>query len=216
MNKPQPSEASTGPKRPRAASMPAEDRRQAIVVALVPLLIERGGDVSTREIAEAAGVAEGTIFRVFADKRALMLAAAREAISPGGRQVVFDDIQAGGLPLREQIVLVAERVQDRMRVTMSVMLAVRSELMNETGPGRRQRPSGPPHFIVEAEENLHRRLTGLFEPHRAELGASPAAAALALRSLIVGSARPELGRAAVLTPKQIADLVLYGVHKRGL
>ena len=48
--------------------MAPEDRRKAILEALIPLLVEQGGDVTTKEIAEAAGIAEGTIFRVFPDK----------------------------------------------------------------------------------------------------------------------------------------------------
>ena len=61
---------------PRATSMSPDERRKAIVTALVPLLVERGGEVTTREIAQAAGIAEGTIFRVFPDKKSLLLAAA--------------------------------------------------------------------------------------------------------------------------------------------
>lgn len=195
--------------------MPAADRRLAIVTALVPLLAERGGDLSTREIAEAAGVAEGTIYRVFADKRALMLAAAREAVDPADEQRLFDEAMADGSTLREQIVLVAQHVQERMRLTMSVLVAVRSQLMSPPGPGGQQRQVGPPEFVREAQELLHHRLTGLFEPHRDELGMSPEAAAVALRSLIFGSAWPEFGMAAVLTSEQIADLVLDGVRTRG-
>ena len=63
----------------RAAPMAPDDRRRAIVDAVVPLLLEHGGDVTTRQIAEAAGIAEGTIFRVFPDKPALLMAAAAEA-----------------------------------------------------------------------------------------------------------------------------------------
>jgi AcrR family transcriptional regulator len=47
--------------------MAPDDRRRAIVAAVVPLLLEHGDDVSTRQIADAAGIAEGTIFRVFPD-----------------------------------------------------------------------------------------------------------------------------------------------------
>lgn len=214
-NRSQRSADRTWPGRARATALPAEDRRQAIIAALVPLLVERGGDLSTREIAEAAGVAEGTIFRVFQDKRALMLAAAREAVSPADGQFLFDDVSAGGSTLREQIVLVAERVHDRMRLTMAVMMAVRSALISEPSSDGKQKYVGPPDFVLEAQGLLHRRLTGLFEPHRAELGVSPETAAVALRSLIAGSAWPELGIGAVLTSEQIADLVLYGVHHRG-
>src|ERR1700710_2620834 len=107
---------------PRATSMSPDDRRKAIVTALVPLIVERGGEVTTREIAEAAGIAEGTIFRVFPDKRSLMLAAAEEAINPADGQAAFDDAMAGLTGLREKVVVSTQRVLDRMRMTMSVMM----------------------------------------------------------------------------------------------
>ncbi|HUO45747.1 MAG TPA: helix-turn-helix domain-containing protein, partial [Acidimicrobiia bacterium] len=59
-------------KKARAEPLAPEDRRQAIVEAVIPLLVERGASVTTREMAEAAGIAEGTIFRVFPDKCALI------------------------------------------------------------------------------------------------------------------------------------------------
>ncbi|HEV7760274.1 MAG TPA: helix-turn-helix domain-containing protein, partial [Acidimicrobiales bacterium] len=59
----------------RAAAMPPDERRAAIACAALPLLLERGLAVTTRQIAEAAGVAEGTIFGVFPDKASLILAA---------------------------------------------------------------------------------------------------------------------------------------------
>jgi AcrR family transcriptional regulator len=52
------------------------------------LLVERGKDVSTREIAEAAGIAEGTIFRVFATKDAIIEAIFADAFDwrPAGKR----------------------------------------------------------------------------------------------------------------------------------
>ena len=66
----------------RAGPLAADDRRRAIVDAVVPLLVDRGASVTTREMAEAAGIAEGTIFRVFPDKCALIHEAVRVTLDP--------------------------------------------------------------------------------------------------------------------------------------
>ena len=52
--------------------MSTEDRQEAIAVAAIPLLAEHGMHVTTGQIAKAAGIAEGTIFRVFKDKQELL------------------------------------------------------------------------------------------------------------------------------------------------
>ncbi len=46
----------------RATPLPLDERRAALIAATEPLLEQFGRDVSTRQIAEAACVAEGTIF----------------------------------------------------------------------------------------------------------------------------------------------------------
>ena len=71
------------PARHRAPALAPEERRQAIIAATLPLLREQGASVTTSQIAQAAGIAEGTIFRVFHDKRELLLAALRAAMSAG-------------------------------------------------------------------------------------------------------------------------------------
>ena len=68
--------------------------------------------------------------------------------------------------------------------------------------------------MLKAQQDLHERLTGLFAPYADQLAVAPETAALALRSLTFGSARPELGLSPALTPDEIADLVLDGVRTR--
>jgi AcrR family transcriptional regulator len=195
--------------------MSADERRKAILDVVVPLLAEKGSELSTREIAVAAGIAEGTIFRVFDDKRALMIAAAKEAINPAGGEELFHRTVLELPDLRSKVVAAAERVQERMRLTMAVMVAVRVHLMAEAHADEHHRKHpGPPAFVLEAQEALNQRLTALFEPHRDELAIEPAQAAVALRSLVFGASRPELGMKAVLTPDQIADVLLHGVLER--
>jgi AcrR family transcriptional regulator len=202
--------------------MAPDERRRAILDALIPLLVEKGGDVTTKEIAQAAGIAEGTIFRVFPDKAALLFAAAEEAINPAGGQESFDAAMAQAADLRERVVVAADRVLDRMRLTMAVMGAVRPYLAamyheahrHQSGEQKKQVPHGPPEFMLKAQSDLHARLTVLFEPYADQLAVPPETAALALRSLTFGSARPELGLRPTLTADQIADLVLDGVRTR--
>lgn len=197
--------------------MSPDDRRKAIVSVLVPLIVERGGEVSTREIAQAAGIAEGTIFRVFPDKRSLLLAAAEEAINPADGQATFDAALDGLVDLREKVVVAAGLVLERMRLTMTVMAAVRPHLvaaLHESQPEGTKPMMGPPPFVLKAQEDLHRRLTGVFEPHREELSTEPDLAAIALRSLLFGAGRPELGMTAALTAEQVADFLLDGVLRR--
>jgi len=197
--------------------MAPEDRRQAIVEALIPLLVERGGDITTKEVARAAGIAEGTIFRVFPDKRALLLAAAEEAMNPTGGEEAFDEVLAGVTDLREGIIVVTHRILDRMRLTMSVMMAVRPQMIaafHEEKAAGHKPEIGPPAFVLKAQADLHGRLTRLFTPYADLLAVDPSTAAIAMRSLIFGAHRPELGMTPSLTPDQIADLLLGGVLAR--
>lgn len=201
---------------PRATALAPDDRRRAIVEALVPLIAERGGEVSTREIAQAAGIAEGTIFRAFADKRELMLAVAEEAMNPADGERAFRESIEGIDDLRAKVVVVAQRIQARMHLTMTVMMATRRYLMAEGeghAPPKGAKP-GPPAFVVAAQSELNARLCTMFEAHRDELSVTPEVAAAALRSLVFGSGRFELGLGAVLTPTDIADLLLDGLLRR--
>src|SRR5262245_34572973 len=95
---------STGaePPRRRVAPLAPDDRCAGLVEATVPLLIDNGSAISTRQIAQAAGVAEGTIFRVFPDKNSLILAAIRSALDPAKGEAALRAIPAT-LDVRERV-----------------------------------------------------------------------------------------------------------------
>lgn len=62
-------------RRQRAAAMPGEQRREAILDAVGEAVVEREMDLTTKELAGLAGVAEGTLFRAFGSKEELLVAA---------------------------------------------------------------------------------------------------------------------------------------------
>src|ERR1700761_6793119 len=76
----------------RARPLPPPQRRAALIAATLPLIVEHGAAVTTRQIAEASGVAEGTIFRVFPDKAALIQAVFEAACDPAPLVAELDAI----------------------------------------------------------------------------------------------------------------------------
>src|SRR3954470_1213490 len=79
----------------RATALPPDERRSTIVAAALPLLLEHGDRVTSRQIAEAAGIAEGTIFRGFADKDELIVAVLEAALDPAPFEAAVATIPAG-------------------------------------------------------------------------------------------------------------------------
>lgn len=189
----------------RAAALPPDERRQAIVDAVVPLLLEHGPGVTTRQIAEAAGVAEGTLFRVFEDKPALLHAAAHAVLDPEKNRRALACIDPS-LSLAAMVRAVAQQQLDSTVRTMAVLMAVRS-----TSDAPERSRHGPPAFVREAHRALHEGLTALFGRYSAQLRIEPERAALALRALILGSRQPWSDPASALTAAEIADLLLTGI-----
>ncbi len=88
--------------RERARPLPPGDRREAILVAVLPLLREKGRDVTSRELAEAAGVAEGTLFRAFGDKETRCSPPGSRSFSTRSRSAPNCAASHPDLPLRRQ------------------------------------------------------------------------------------------------------------------
>jgi AcrR family transcriptional regulator len=195
----------------RAAPMAPDERRRAIVDAVVPLLLASGDDVTTRQIAEAAGIAEGTIFRVFPDKSALLMAAAEEVINPASGRADLESALAGADSLPERVRITAERLASRSEKVMAVMMALRRIWMSQP-PGTHEHGADPQKVFAAANEELHAMLTDVFEPHRDELTVDPATAAVLLRTLVLGSRHPGANPRHRLTPAQITDALLDGVR----
>src|SRR3954465_10029364 len=76
----------------RATALPPDERRSMIVAATLPLLLEHGDRVTSRQIAQAAGIAEGTIFRAFGDKDGVIAAVVDAALDQQPLEDALDGI----------------------------------------------------------------------------------------------------------------------------
>lgn len=108
---------------PRAPALSRDDRRAAIIDATVPLLREHGRAVTTKQIAEAAGIAEGTIFRVFATKDAVIDAAIPQAFD---RSRMLAELAAidRSLPLRARLTAFVTVLQTQFVAIFDLMAAL--------------------------------------------------------------------------------------------
>ena len=68
------------PARPRARRLAPDERRAAILATATELFTAQGPSFTTADLAAAAGVSEGTIFRYFPDKASLITAAREGAL----------------------------------------------------------------------------------------------------------------------------------------
>ena len=187
---------------PRAKPLSPDARRAALVAATVPLLTEHGRSLTTTQIADAAGIAEGTIFRVFESKEDLVLAAVEQALDIEPFLAELESIDADR-DLATVLLDVVTRMQERFRGIFTLMSA-----MGMTGPPRAHK------HMEEGRRRAEALTVALIEPHRAELAVSPAELARLVRLLTFSGSHPHLSEGRTLRPEEIVAVLLHGVLQR--
>ena len=185
----------------RARPMTPDDRRQALVDATIPLLHEHGRSVTTKQIADAAGVAEGTIFRVFDSKDDLVAAAVEEALD---MEPFLADLERVDLDqdLRGRLTDLCTLLQIRFRGIFLLM-----SVMGMVGPPRAHR------HMEDGRRRAEKIMVSAIESDAGQLTCTPVQLVHMLRMLTFSGTHPHISDGHILTPVEIVGTLLDGVLK---
>lgn len=220
----------------RARPLPPLERRAVVIETTRELIRQRGELPSTREIAEASGIAEGTLFRAFPTKEELVEAVVAATFCPAPVLRQLDEIDAT-LPLHERLVAVATVLQQRLSDVFDVMVGLRLLAPPPGRTGEHQactsRPGHVPSPAPRAggsagarghdwgepagEEGVDRataRVAALLEPDAHQLRYPPAEVARYLRLLTFSGSHRQLTHGRLLDPETIVAVILDGVLDR--
>ncbi|MBE1580675.1 AcrR family transcriptional regulator [Amycolatopsis roodepoortensis] len=186
--------------RRRAPGMSADERRRMIVQSVLPLLVEHGAGVTSSQIARAAGIGEGTVFRVFKDKDELFATCFAEALKP---DQVLDALAVIDLDqsLDDRLIEAADALSAHLQ-RMGALIAI----MHGSG----KRPEHRRDRRKESMSAMRDAMAELFEPEKDRLRLPPAqSAALFLSLLFSGRIRfSETGDEP--TTMELVDVFLNG------
>lgn len=207
-------------KRRRVPALTPEERRASLVEATLPLLREFGANVSTRQIADAAGVAEGTIFGVFPDKAALIRATVLRALDPEDTIKGIEAIDRS-LDLRARLEAATAILVERMAENATLMTTLfRSGLLRAPGGegGAEGADGGMLRQIREARERIIDAVVALIGPDAPRLRRSPGVTVGLLISVVFADHHGGLGfTGPSCSPAEIVSLLLDGLlHPPGM
>ncbi|AMB57972.1 TetR/AcrR family transcriptional regulator [Microterricola viridarii] len=185
----------------RAKPLGREERRSAILDATIPLFIAHGGDVTSKQIAEAAGIAEGTIYRVFADKEELLGAALHRHMDGGALATSLLQIPHDAT-LASTLEMIVMRLQARIRELFGLMVALDF--------WSRPRADAEHHKRPDSEAILSAVATVLAR-HADELRMPPRRAAQMIRLTTLSMTHPLLSEGENFTVGEITELLLHGM-----
>lgn len=176
--------------------MTLDDRRSQILDAVLPAILEHGAQITSRQLAGAAGVAEGTLFRSFGDKESLL----REAFARGSAQA-FDISE---LPFDHDATL--EQTIDRLVHVLVDRFATVFRLAIGLGPVLLPDASDGDAAFAELRACIHTHL----EPYAERLRISTEDAADVIRTLAF-SAATGWGEPTSMSVSDVTGILLHGI-----
>lgn len=185
--------------------MAPEERRAALIAATIPLLREHGMSVSTRQIAEAAGVAEGTIFGVFPDKNSLLRAAVLSAYDAQPLCTALAAID-GGADLRTRLRETVALLREGLVANANLVAAPRTLMADDDAEFAERMMAGRQKAIAA--------VAAVIEPDAGQLRRAPEAAAHLLMMQIMMSVHRGFGP--LVEPEDLDDDEIVSILLDGL
>lgn len=167
-----------------------------IIDAVIPLLAEHGRAVTTRQIADAAGIAEGTVFRAFGDKESLIEAAVEKFFDPEPLRVALHSIDPE-LPLEQKLGDILFHLRGRFQGIFGIMNALGMSTRPPVKDGARL-----DYTTILAE---------LLASDLVELRVEPDAVARFIRLIAFSTAIPAFNDSVGFSTEELASLIRLGV-----
>jgi AcrR family transcriptional regulator len=178
----------------RAQPLSVEERQAMIIDAVIPLLIEHGRAVTSKQIAEAAGIAEGTVFRAFGDKDTLVKAAVDKYLDPEPLRQALRSIDPA-LPLENKVRAMIYLMRERFSSMFRMIAAIGGE-----------RPPAP-----HVRHEFPAIIAEVLAPEAAALNIPAERVAHLIRMVSIASSFPALNEGMEFSVDELARIVLYGV-----
>lgn len=186
----------------RAAPLPKEKRRAAIVEATIPLLRRHGHTLTSRQIAEAAGVAEGTVFRAFDSLDDVIQATVQEILSPEHLRRTMDEARFTG-DLRDDCLAAVELLATYVGTVKTLIHLGHSSANHAIMRCAREE-------MTQRQGEMFAFLEARFTPHEDELALRPGQFAKLLELLTVGLETQFTPQIVAISHDELIDFALHG------
>ncbi|WP_413318715.1 TetR/AcrR family transcriptional regulator [Agrococcus sp. 1P02AA] len=175
---------------PRLSS---DDRRAQIIEAVTPAVLQHGAAITSRQLADAAGVAEGTLFKAFGDKESLLTALVEHHMTDERAEAFESD------SLEAVVETMVGVLVERMRFMYQLVVAL-GPIAQRVAAERR----------ADFEQSKH-WIAAHFEPYAHRLRVTPLVAADLVRSLSWAAAASWGEDDPVSSADDILQVLLHGI-----